>query len=77
MKGKSSKNKKWHLRSDLMEGLLEKKTFEQGSGEGRGGGVPSPWISGGRPGNGCTSSVPETMRKAMWPWHTCPSLSLS
>lgn len=52
MKGKSSKYKKWHLQRDIVEGLLDKKTFEQGPGQGGGGESPSPWISGEWPGNG-------------------------
>lgn len=30
--GKSSKHRKWHLENEIMEGLLEKKTFEQRPG---------------------------------------------
>lgn len=54
MKGKSSKYKKWHLQRDIAEGLLDKKTFEQGPGQGGGGGV----------------SQPMDFRRMAWEWPT-------
>lgn len=76
MKEKSSKYEKWHLQSDIMEGLLEKKTFEQGPGGGGAEGVP-PACGFQEKGLGITCTcVPGTMRKMMWSLHTCPSLTV-